>query len=425
MKKLKPFSAELALIFLCLLLVGVAVEIRLVLPKTPASSVLSSGKGAYSTGVYRNLFAERGQSSSAIQAKLDAAWNQLFYGDNNSQRVYYPIGADMAYIEDIGNNDVRTEGMSYGMMIAVQLNHQAEFNRLWKWAMTYMYNANDNSGFQGYFAWHCNTDGSKIDYNPATDGEEWFAMSLLFAAGRWGNGTGIYNYQSEALSLLNNMVHHPTANLETPMFDPTQKIPVFVPYNTAATYSDPSYHLPAYYQLWSYWDTANSSFWSGAVTASRAFFKTTVNSTTGLAPDYANFDGSPRNDGNHNDFRFDAWRVINNIAVDNAWFGADSWQITETNTLLNFFNTQSLTTYANQYSLSGSALSSDHSTGLVAMNAVAALAANSGVAGSFVDQLWNTPIPSGQWRYYDGMLYMLALLHSSGNFKIYAPIPKN
>jgi oligosaccharide reducing-end xylanase len=315
--------------------------------------------------------------------------------------------------------------MSYGMMIAVQLNHQAEFNRLWKWAMTYMYNTNDNSGFQGYFAWHCNTDGSKIDYNPATDGEEWFAMSLLFAAGRWGNSTGIYNYQSEALSILNNMVHHPTANLETPMFDPTQKMPVFVPYNAAATYSDPSYHLPAYYQLWSYWDTANSSFWSSAVTASRAFFKTTVNSTTGLAPDYANFDGSPRNDGNHNDFRFDAWRVVNNIAVDNAWFGADSWQTNAANTLLNFFNTQGLTTYANQYSLSGSALSSDHSTGLVAMNAVAALAANSSVAGSFVDQLWNTPIPSGQWRYYDGMLYVLALLHASGNFKIYAPMPQN
>ena len=28
-------------------------------------------------------------------------------------------------------------------------------------------------------------------------------------------------------------------------------------------------------------------------------------------------------------------------------------------------------------------------------------------------------IPSGKWRYYDGMLYMLGLLHVSGNFKIY------
>lgn len=30
-------------------------------------------------------------------------------------------------------------------------------------------------------------------------------------------------------------------------------------------------------------------------------------------------------------------------------------------------------------------------------------------------------VPSGQWRYYDGMLYMLALLQASDNFQIYGP----
>ena len=55
------------------------------------------------------------------------------------------------------------------------------------------------------------------------------------------------------------------------------------------------------------------------------------------------------------------------------------------------------------------------------MNAVATLAANSATTGEFVDALWDTPIPSGKWRYYDGMLYTLALLHLSGNFRIYPP----
>ena len=40
----------------------------------------------------------------------------------------------MGYIEDIANNDVRTEGMSYGMMIAVQMNRKEVFDSLWKWA---------------------------------------------------------------------------------------------------------------------------------------------------------------------------------------------------------------------------------------------------------------------------------------------------
>ncbi len=29
--------------------------------------------------------------------------------------------------------------MSYGMMIAVQLDKKAEFDALWNWSMTYMY----------------------------------------------------------------------------------------------------------------------------------------------------------------------------------------------------------------------------------------------------------------------------------------------
>ncbi len=37
----------------------------------------------------------------------------------------------------------------------------------------------------------------------------------------------------------------------------------------------------------------------------------------------------------------------------------------------------------------------------------------------FVRALWDTPVPSGKWRYYDGMLYMLGLLQASGSFRIY------
>jgi oligosaccharide reducing-end xylanase len=55
------------------------------------------------------------------------------------------------------------------------------------------------------------------------------------------------------------------------------------------------------------------------------------------------------------------------------------------------------------------------------MNAVAALAATSGLRKAFVEELWRTPIPSGFYRYYDGMLYMLALLQVGGEFRIYDP----
>ena len=90
-------------------------------------------KGAYYSNKYDNLFISLlDKKDSAIKAKIDSAFKQLFYGNDYTQRVYYPVKDDMAYIEDTGNKDVRTEGMSYGMMIAVQLNKKTEFDRLWK-----------------------------------------------------------------------------------------------------------------------------------------------------------------------------------------------------------------------------------------------------------------------------------------------------
>ena len=63
-----------------------------------------------------------------------------------------------------------------------------------------------------------------------------------------------------------------------------------------------------------------------------------------------------------------------------------------------------------------------HATGLVATNAVASLAAtNQPLARQFVEALWKANIPSGNNRYYDGMLYLMSLLHVSGEFRIWLP----
>ncbi len=202
---------------------------------------------SFETGLYRNLFQEYlAKPDDQVKRLLEAAWNQLFYGDDGYQRVYYPVGSDMAYVEDIGNSDVRTEGMSYGMMIAVQLDKKAEFDRLWKWTMTYMYHAVDP--YKGYFAWHCRTDGKPLDANPASDGEEWFVTALLFAAARWGNGEGIFNYQAQTQQILNTMLHteDQKSDLATNLFNTSQKQVVFVPrIGRDSSFTNPSYHLPA------------------------------------------------------------------------------------------------------------------------------------------------------------------------------------
>ena len=93
---------------------------------------------AFETGNYRNLFLEAGKSQEEIDKKLQEIWETFFYGPED-ERIYHPVGEDMGYLVDTGNIDARTEGMSYGMMICVQLDKKEEFDRIWKWACTYMW----------------------------------------------------------------------------------------------------------------------------------------------------------------------------------------------------------------------------------------------------------------------------------------------
>ena len=377
---------------------------------TPASV------GAVSTGKYRNLFKELGYSDAEIDKKVESAWQKFFYG-TDEERIYYPVGEDMAYIYTADTDDVRSEGMSYGMMICVQMDKQEEFNRLWKWAKTHM--QHKSGEFKGYFAWQMNTNGTIKDNTPAADGEEYFATSLLFASARWGNGEGIYNYNKEAQEILTTMLHQADDGQGVNMFNKEHKMPVFCPIGNAATYSDPSYHLPAFYEVWAREAEQDKDFWSEAAEASRQHFKDATNEKTGLGPDYSEYSGAAKNDGNHGDFRFDAWRIAANIACDYAWWAQDSWATTHANRIQSFFYDQGVDSYGNQWSLDGKNLSPDHSPGLVAMNATASLASSDKKSWSFLEDLWNISPTTGKYRYYDGCLYMMGLLHCSGKFRAY------
>ena len=382
------------------------------LPDAP----IPASVGAVSTGKYRNLFKELGYSDAEIDKKVESAWQKFFYGTDD-ERIYYPVGEDMAYIYTADTDDVRSEGMSYGMMICVQMDKQEEFDRLWKWAKTHM--QHKSGEFKGYFAWQMNTNGTIKDNTPAADGEEYFATSLLFASARWGNGEGIYNYNKEAQEILKTMLHQADDGQGVNMFNKEHKMPVFCPIGNAATFSDPSYHLPAFYEVWAREAEQDNDFWSEAAEASRQHFKDATNEKTGLGPDYSEYSGTAKKEGNHGDFRFDAWRIAANIACDYAWWAQDDWATTHANRIQSFFYDQGVDSYGNQWSLDGKNLSPDHSPGLVAMNATASLASSDKKSWSFLEDLWNISPTTGKYRYYDGCLYMMGLLHCSGKFRAY------
>ena len=92
-------------------------------------------KGGFETGKYRNLFMEMGYDANAVDAKLKEVFNDVFRGPN---KVYFEVGDSMGYVSDIKNYDARTEGMSYGLMVAVQFGEKDIFDRLWRWTRKYM-----------------------------------------------------------------------------------------------------------------------------------------------------------------------------------------------------------------------------------------------------------------------------------------------
>jgi oligosaccharide reducing-end xylanase len=402
------------------------------------------GHGAYATGHYRNLFAEDGHSKAEIRAKVYAAYQQLFHGDPQTQAIAFGAGNNdngpLMYVTDWANHDVRTEGMSYGMMIAIQLGKKAEFDALWNWAMTYMYVSDPKAPSYEFFAWSCKTDGTHNSEGAAPDGESYFAMALLFAANRWPGGQGIYNYQAEADKLLIAMVHRavisaPGARGEHtvgPMMHDDPPMILFVPEVMPEPFTDPSYHLPAFYELWARWGPKEDrAFWAHAAETSRAFFAKTVNPQTGLAPSYANFDGTPHTNRfpQSGEFGYDAWRVASNWAVDWSWWQKAPAEQDLSNHIQKFFASQGIDKYGPVFSLDGKDLGAtpgltheDHPGGLVGTNAVAGLAATDRKqARDFTEALWHAPIPSGQSRYYDGMLYLMSLMHLSGEFRIWSP----
>ena len=430
-------------------------------PRTVLSQAVGkAGAGAYRTGHYRDLFAEQGHSATESRMKIETAFQQLFHGDIDHQKVFYEVGRNeqgpLAYVTDVANHDARTEGMSYGMMIAVQMNRRTEFDALWNWANTYMLITDPANPSVGYFAWSMHTDGTPRSDSAAPDGEEYFVMSLYFAANRWGNGKGIYNYKAQADRILSLMRHHPvqsgmgpfrihpadapfvpparpgappwTAHEATvgPMVNEAAKMIVFVPGSGGNQFSDPSYHLPAFYELWSRWGPKEDrAFWAVAAEVSRTYFVKAANPETGLAPDYADFDGKPVARGFNpmsGNFSYDSWRTASNWSVDYSWWHKELQEPVLSDLIQKFLYGQGVDKFSDRYTLDGKPLSQRHSTGMVATTATAGLAATKGeVSKAFVEALWNAPVPSGEQRYYDGMLYMMNLLHCSGNFRIWGP----
>ena len=372
---------------------------------------------------YRNLFLEIDKTQEEIDKRVNDTFNEIFYGADKFYETT-PDGS-MGYLVDTGNIDTRTEGISYGMMMCVQMDKKKEFDQLWNWAMTNMYLEEGEN--KGYFAWSVDPSGRKNADGPAPDGEEFFAMALIFASHRWGDGEGIFNYSLKAKELLKVCLHHEEMYGGHNMWNKDGLIK-FVP---GLEFTDPSYHLPHFYDLFAEnCFEEDKELWKKAAAASREYLKKACHEKTGLSPEYSFYDGKPYPDhihfgGRHDWFYSDAYRTIANIGLDFEWADKDNefgqWCKTTANNLQEFFYNLPEENSRGIYEIDGTVLEGKalHPVGLTATIAQASLAADGQFALKAVEDFWNTPLRTGERRYYDNCLYLFAMLALSGNYRIW------
>ena len=406
------------------------------LPDTSQKTFAPWTKGALQTNRYRNLLVEMGYSEKQVDAKLKEVFNDVFYGPN---KVYFEVGDSLGYITDIKNHDVRTEGMSYGMMIAVQMNRKDIFDRIWRWSKKYM--QHQDGPLEGYFAWSCKTDGTRNAEGPASDGELYYITSLIFAANRWGNDTGI-NYRKEAQRILSSSFSKDGGSDVTSIFNKNNYLITFTPDKFGSKLTDPSYHIPAFYEIFSRWAyDGRSDYWQKAAVASREYLHKVIDEKTGLNPDISNYDGTTLKFRGFEmkTFRYDSWRVPANIALDYEWSCADrEWQQKYGEKIQNFFYSKGLDKFVDQYNIDGSLPTEKeilaagdypkalrHSIGLLATTSAASLMCSHPISKEFVDAFWNAKhekSPDGYFdAYYDGLLRLFAFMQLSGNYRVIPP----
>jgi oligosaccharide reducing-end xylanase len=340
------------------------------------------GNGCTPPAQYADLFVSLlGETQAQSQAKVAAAWSQLFNPSNANTIFYNGPGTGEAYVEDVADNAVRSEGQSYGMMIALQLNHQTEFDELWTFVKNHMWKSGNT------IAWQTSTSGSVTGSGGAPDGDEWFAAALVFAHYRWGDTSGKYNYGSEAQKTLDLV--------RTTDFSPTQYLVRYFT-GTDGNGTDASYMLPAFYQTWACFDTANADFWNTVLTTTRAWLQTAAGSTGNIG-DQSSFAGQTTNSGGD-----DKLRTVANFMSDYNFFDADPFEAT----------------YASEYATWVSS-NNNGSTAMTACNGLLGFGLPAATGKPFVQKLWSAAIPTGTYRYYDGALYAIGLLHVSGTFKLW------
>jgi len=363
-----------------------------------------------------------GQACDA-SAKVEAAFQQLFHGTQDQQRIFFEdqAGPGKSSIVDVLHQEVRAEGIGLAMLISVELNHKKEFDELWLFTKSA-----ENKQLlvasgpaKGYISTLCG-EGEGV---PCYDvyAMQQMVLALMLANARWGS-TATYTYENDALSLLDVLKNKEAENGGVvsgigSVFSPESYLVREDPELADAGFTTrSSLQMPAAYWYWG--KATGMPFWDAAAEASRKLLVAAADPSTGLWPMRSYFDGALV-DGSQG-FTQQAYRTQLNLALDAAWGTATDDQARLADRVLDFFSSQGITTYGGTFETDGTPIDTGRAQALVSANGALAVAARTNPnRKAFVQAVWNQPTPTGDNRYYEGLLYLTSLVILSGQMQVY------
>lgn len=228
-------------------------------------------------------------------------------GANGFLRVYKPDSGSVV-------GSTVSEGMGYGLLLAVYHDDQVVFDQLWRYTAQYL-NAN------GLMDWEVHPDGHVIGTGAASDGDEDIAFALVMADRKWGGrGALDENYIVLATRMIEAMWDHEVDVARGYMWLPGDAW-------GGRDITNLSYFAPAYMRIFGE-VTKNVEGWKAVIDGNYTILERTLNEAlgnaeNGLVPAWSSsagetviaFSKAPTH------FQNDSSRTPFRIGQDFCWFG--------------------------------------------------------------------------------------------------------
>jgi endo-1,4-beta-D-glucanase Y len=316
-------------------------------------------------------------------------------------------------------NSTVSEGIAYGMLIAVYMNDQNLFDELWKYEQLWL-------GENGLMHWYINAAGTEVlGSGAASDADIDMAWALIMADRQWGGGGTLGDsYINVARGLIDRIWQHEIMDGK-----------LLLPGDGWGDWSsvNVSYFMPNYFRT--YADVTGNAGWLDVVTTSydileKSLNDTNGNTTNGLVPAWCTSEGEPNagvweGQTAPTHYQYDSCRTPFRIGLDYCFHG-EPRALAYVQKTTGFFSGIGVPNIVDGYDLNGSARpqeSGGQSAAFIGPAGVGAMHAAS--AQSFLDASYTAVagldlLVGG--HYYEESWTVLSLLMMTGNFLDYTRI---